>query len=104
MKGTCPVCGGRFQVTAAGEIRAHGKPKRCPGSGSDPEPSVMISDVAPEGGPTDIEKGLAWLIDNSEGVVGLRLDGQVMPWTDVLAAYLPWWSADFLIVLDEDDL
>lgn len=48
MTGICPVCGRRFQVTAAGEMRVHGKPaNRCPGSGSDPEPAVLIRDVNP---------------------------------------------------------
>lgn len=45
--------------------------------------------------PSDIEKALAWLIDNSEGVKGLRLDGEVMPWDEVLALYVPALSADF---------
>lgn len=45
--------------------------------------------------PTDIEKALAWLIDHSEGVVGLRADGEVMPWNEVVHRYLPWWSGEF---------
>jgi hypothetical protein len=41
--GKCPVCGGRYRVTMAGEMRTHGKPaNRCPGSGSDPEPSILV--------------------------------------------------------------
>ena len=30
-----------------------------------------------------------WLINNSEGVQGLKLDGTVMPWREVLDLYLP---------------
>lgn len=42
-KGYCPVCGGRFTVTAAGEMRAHGPAnRRCPGSGSDPAPFFVV--------------------------------------------------------------
>ena len=44
------------------------------------------------GEPTEVERALAWLVDNSDGVVGLKADGSVMPWSDVLACYLPWWS------------
>jgi hypothetical protein len=43
---------------------------------------------------SDIEQALAWLIDNSDGVAGLRLDGEVMPWDEVVRLYLPWWSAE----------
>lgn len=32
---------------------------------------------------------LDWLMENSEGVVGLRLDGGVMPWAEVREKYLP---------------
>lgn len=45
--------------------------------------------------PTDIERALAWLIEHSDGVVGLKMDGSLMSWSDVLACYLPWWSASF---------
>lgn len=45
--------------------------------------------------PTPIEKALAWLIDHSDGVVGLKADGTLMPWEEVLHLYIPWWSAEF---------
>lgn len=44
--------------------------------------------------PSDAEQALAWLIDNSHGVVGLKMDGSVMPWDEVLALYVPYWSAE----------
>lgn len=44
--------------------------------------------------PSDIERALAWLIDNSVGVVGLKLDGFLMEWDEVVRLYLPWWSAE----------
>lgn len=34
---------------------------------------------------------LDWLMENSEGVVGLRMDGGVMPWSEVRKLYLPAW-------------
>jgi hypothetical protein len=34
-----------------------------------------------------------WLIDNSEGVVGLRLNGAVMPWSDVVQLYMPHFTS-----------
>jgi hypothetical protein len=34
-----------------------------------------------------------WLMDNSDGVSGLRLDGKVMPWAEVRSLYLPTWHA-----------
>lgn len=45
--------------------------------------------------PTDIEKAFAWLVDNSDGVVGLKADGTLTPWAKVLDLYVPWWSARF---------
>jgi hypothetical protein len=32
---------------------------------------------------------LRWLMTNSEGVVGLNLDGTVMPWAEVRRLYAP---------------
>lgn len=36
---------------------------------------------------------LTWVIRNSEGVRGLRADGEVMPWEEVLRLYAPSWGS-----------
>lgn len=45
--------------------------------------------------PTQIEKAFAWLVDHSDGVVGLNINGSVMPWEEVLHKYVPYWSGGF---------
>ena len=40
----------------------------------------------------DLEAQFRWLIDNSDGVVGLRLDGGMMPWREVVKLYLPHYE------------
>ena len=32
---------------------------------------------------------IKWLIENSDGVVGLRLNGKMMDWEEVISKYLP---------------
>lgn len=34
---------------------------------------------------------VAWVMANTSGVVGLRMDGQVMPWAEVRKLYMPSW-------------
>lgn len=36
---------------------------------------------------------LAWLVENSDGVVGLNLDGSMMPWAQVFKLYAPALAA-----------
>jgi hypothetical protein len=55
-----------------------------------------VSGQAPAPLPKPVVEALEqvrWLIDNSKGVVGLRLDGGTMPWTEVVRLYLPSWRA-----------
>lgn len=36
---------------------------------------------------------MRWLVANSEGVLGLRLDGAAMTWAEVIRLYLPSWRS-----------
>ena len=38
---------------------------------------------------TDAIAQLEWLVQNSDGIVGLQADGGVMPWPEVLKLYAP---------------
>ena len=59
---------------------------------------VKLSEVEPV---KSVLSELAWLLDNSDGVVGLKLDGEMMRWEDVVRRYMPtlasrlaWSDAD----------
>jgi hypothetical protein len=39
---------------------------------------------------------LRWLIDNTDGVVGLKESGGTMPWAQVLALYMPTFRSQQL--------
>lgn len=43
-----------------------------------------------EGQKSTLCGALKWLIDNSEGIAGLTVDGSVMPWEQVIDLYLPF--------------
>lgn len=47
---------------------------------------------APVPTPVGLGEALAWLMANSDGVVGLKLDGTVMPWPEVQKLYLGFAS------------
>ncbi|MDE2107000.1 MAG: hypothetical protein KGL39_57870, partial [Patescibacteria group bacterium] len=34
---------------------------------------------------------LAWLVENTDGIIGLKHNGQVMSWSEVIAKYLPFY-------------
>lgn len=55
----------------------------------------MADETAKVNVPTEVEKAFAWLVDHSDGVVGLRADGAMMPWEEVLNKYVPYWSGGY---------
>lgn len=100
---TCASCGTEFPSYAASErhrdetgharFEAMGNRERNPPmSESD---FVELDGVRVEVDAADLITEVAWLISNSESVIGLRSDGQPMTWLAVMRSYMPSWAAGF---------